>query len=309
MPPKLFKCDFCDSNQRKFDLACHIKTKHIKELAAYLVEDAKSSSISVISSYLRKADPVTMPIPSRIHENTDYWFGEKPIMIEEKDSVSSYLGADANKTAHAAFIHEIMDNVSLNDYMAIQRNLIMRSEEMVKMKDRVRDMENMVREMTDKHDKEMESMSIELNAHRKTVEELNDGVLNTDLRAQIDKAERAQKFSEAHNTKTLEQLSTLQWKYKNLEQKFDESQHSSVSSSNMRNLEMEEAYIKQIERLQDSLRKEREKTLTVKKTEKDSDKKKSEREKIKREMKEAKKRMKELQKTLSSSSDSDSDSD
>jgi DNA repair exonuclease SbcCD ATPase subunit len=230
-------------------------------------------------------------------------------MAEEKDSVSSYLTSDANMTAHADFLREVMSHVSLNDYMAIQRNFILRSEEMVRMKDKVRDMENMVREMTDKHDKNMETMRIELEAHRKTVEELNDGVLNCDLRAQIDRAERAQKFSESNATRTLEQLATLQWKYKNLEQRYEEAQDTSVSSSNMKNIEMEEAYMKQMERLQDALRKERAKTQHVKKTEKDSDKKKAEREKVKREMKEAKERIKALQKALSSSgSDSDSDS-
>jgi len=278
------------------------------DLAKYLVEDAKASSISVISSYMRKADPATIPIPSRIHEETDYWFGAKPVMVEEKDSVSSYLASDANMTAHAEFLREVMDHVSLNDYMAIQRNFILRSEEMVRMKDRVRDVEQLMAEMTAEHHKNMETMRIELEAHRKTVEELNDGVLNTDLRAQIERAERAQKFSEQNATRTLEQLATLQWKYKNLETRYEEAQLSSVSSSNMKNIEMEEAYMKQIERLQESLRKEREKTQHVKKTEKDSDKKKAEREKVKQEMKEAKKRMKALQKALSSS-DSDSDSD
>jgi len=278
------------------------------DLAKYLVEDAKASSISVISSYMRKADPATIPIPSRIHEETDYWFGAKPVMVEEKDSVSSYLASDANMTAHAEFLREVMDHVSLNDYMAIQRNFILRSEEMVRMKDRERDVEQLMAEMTAEHHKNMETMRIELEAHRKTVEELNDGVLNTDLRAQIERAERAQKFSEQNATRTLEQLATLQWKYKNLETRYEEAQLSSVSSSNMKNIEMEEAYMKQIERLQESLRKEREKTQHVKKTEKDSDKKKAEREKVKQEMKEAKKRMKALQKALSSS-DSDSDSD
>ena len=278
------------------------------DLAKYLVEDAKASSISVISSYMRKADPATIPIPSRIHEETDYWFGAKPVMVEEKDSVSSYLASDANMTAHAEFLREVMDHVSLNDYMAIQRNFILRSEEMVRMKDRVRDVEQLMAEMTAEHHKNMETMRIELEAHRKTVEELNDGVLNTDLRAQIERAERAQKFSEQNATRTLEQLATLQWKYKNLETRYEEAQLSSVSSSNMKNIEMEEAYMKQIERLQESLRKEREQTQHVKKTEKDSDKKKAEREKGKQEMKEAKKRMKALQKALSSS-DSDSDSD
>ena len=310
MAPKLYPCDFCDVKQRKADLPSHIKTKHIKELAEYLVEEATLSNISVISSYMRKADPATIPIPSRIHEETDYWFGVKPVMAEEKDSVSSYLASDDNMTAHADFLREVMDHVSLNDYMAIQRTFILRSEEMLQMKDRVRDVEQLLTEMTDKHDKEMEKMRIELEAHRNTVEELNGGVLNCELRARLERAERAQKFSEQNATRTLEQLATLQWKYKNLETRYEEAQYSSASSSNMKNMEMEEAYMKQIERLQDILRKEREKTHHVKKSEKDIEKKKAEREKAKREMKETKKRMKALQKALSSSgSDSDSDSD
>lgn len=308
MPSRLYQCDFCESKQRKADLAHHIKTKHVKELAEYLVQEARLSNISVISSYLRMADPANIPIPSRLHEDTDYWFGAKPIMAEEKDSVSSYLASEMNMEAHKDFLHEVMDQVSLNDYMSIQRNLIMRSQEMLAMKDRVREVERELSEMKLQYHRETEKMSVELEAHRKTVQDLNDGVLNTDLRASIERAERAQKSAETQATWALDQITSLQWKNKNLERRCEETQHATMESGNQRTLEMEEAYMKQIERLQDALRKEREKTQYVKKTEKDSDKKKTEREKVKREMKEAKKRMKTLQKALSSS-DSSSDSD
>ena len=305
MPSKYFQCDFCDIQQRKADLPHHIKSKHTKELAKHLVEDAQGSNISVISSYMRKANPLTMPIPSRVHPNTDYWFGVRPIMVEEKDSVSPYLAVEANLDAHVAFLHELMENVSLNDFMGIQRTIIIRSPEMLAMKDRVSTVEKELCDMTDAHKKELDRMTTTLEAYRKTVEEINDGVLNTDLRIQIHKAERAQKSAECQATKALEQVSTLQWKYKDLEKRYDESHQSNTETSSIRILEMEQAYMKRIESLQIALGKERDKVSVAKKSTKESDKKKAEKERLVKEMKEAKKRMKALE--LSDSDDSDSD--
>jgi predicted nucleic acid-binding Zn-ribbon protein len=306
MPSKTFQCDFCDIQQRKADLPHHIKTKHTLELAKYLVEDAKESNISVISSYMRNANPLTMPIPSRVHPNTDYWFGVRPIMIEEKDSVSPYMAVEANLDAHVAFLRELMENVSLNDFMGIQRTIIIRSPEMIYMKDRVSTVEKELCNMTDDHKKELYTMTTTLEAYRKTVEEINDGVLNSDLRIQVQKAERAQKSAECQATKALEHVSTLQWKYKELEKRYDESHQSNTETSGIRILEMEQAYMKRIEALQIALGKERDKVSVAKKSTKESDKKTAERERLKKEMKEAKKRMKALE---LSDSDSDSDSD
>ena len=306
MPPKLFQCDFCDAQQRKIDLPLHIKTKHVKELATHLVKDAKGSNISVISSYVRNASPLTMPIPSRIHPDTDYWFGVRPIMIEEKDSVSSYLAVEDNVEAHLAFLNELMENVSLIDFMGIQRTLIIRSPEMIAMKDRVATVEQKLCDMTASHKKELDKMTTTLEAYRETVEEINDGVVNADLRAQVVKAERAQKVAECQATKALEHVSTLQWKYQELEKRYDESHQSNTETHGLRTLEIEEAYMKRIEVLQIALRKERDKVSTAKKSTKESDKKTAERERLKKEMKEAKKRIKALE---LSDSDSDSDSD
>ena len=306
MPSKTFQCDFCDIQQRKADLPYHIKTKHTRELAKYLVQDATESNISVISSYLRNANPLTMPIPSRVHPNTDYWFGVRPIMIEEKDNVSPYLAVEANLDAHIAYLNELMDNVSLNDFVSIQRTIIIRSPEMIAMKDRVLTAEKMLYDRTDAHKKEIDKMTTTLEAYRKTVEEINDGVLNTDLRIQIQKAERAQKFAECQATKALEHVSTLQWKYEELEKRYDESYQLSTETSGIRILEMEQAYMKRIEALQIALGKERDKVSVAKKSTKESDKKKAEKERLLKEMKENKKRMKALE---LSDSDSDSDSD
>lgn len=309
MSPKTYQCDFCDVQQRKFDLAVHIKAKHTVELAKYLVEDAKGSNISVISSYMRKANPLTMPIPSRIHPDTDYWFGVRPVVIEEKDSVSPYLAVEANMDSHVAYLRELMDNVSLNDFMEIQRTIIIRSPEMIAMKDRVGTAEQKLCDMTASHKKELDKMTTTLEAYRETVEEINSGVVNADLRALIVKAERAQKVAECEATKALEHVSTLQWKYQELEKRYDESYQSNTEARGRRVLEMEEAYMKRIEVLQIALRKERDKVSTAKKSTKESDKKTAERERLKKEMKEAKKRFKALALSDSDSDSDDSDSD
>lgn len=320
MPSKLFQCDFCDSKHRKIDLPTHIRHKHKVDLAKYLVEDAKQSSISVISSYLRKADPKTMPIPSRIHEETDYWFGVKPVMIEEKDSVSSYLAMDVNIEAHTAFIKEIMDIVTLNDYIEIQRSFIIRSPEMLAMKDKVRDMEKTLSETTQQYEETMEEMRIELEGYRKTLEEVNDGILHKDLHIKIERAERAQKVAETSLTCALEQVSNLQWKVNNLEQRYEQAVLSNSESSGLRNIEMEESYMNRIDRLQKdkatlvaSLEKEKAKNAKIKakkaKTDRESQKRRELKERLKREEEELKAKKKALKKMALSDSDSNSDSD
>jgi hypothetical protein len=308
MPSKTYQCDFCDIQQRKADLPHHIKTKHTRELAKYLVEDAKGSNISVISSYMRKAEPLTMPIPSRIHPDTDYWFGVRPIMIEEKDSVSSYLAVEANLDAHVAYLHELMENVSLIDFMGIQRTIIIRSSEMIAMKDRASTAEKELYDRTHAHKKELDKMTTTLEAYRKTVEEINDGVLNSDLRIQVQKAERAQKFAECQATKALEHVATLQWRCEESDKRYDESHQSNTEASGIRSIEIEQAYMKRIEVLQIALSKERDKVSVAKKSTKESDKKKAKKERLRAELKENKKRLKALE-LSDSDSESDSDSD
>lgn len=291
---------------RKDYLPTHIKSKHPKDLALHLVEDAKTSTVNVISSYLRKADPRTMAIPSFLHQDTDYWFGLKPIMIEEKDNVSPYLAVPANLQEHMTFLHEVMEHVTLNDFMAIQKNIVLRSKEVIDLKATLKDTIETLAELGDEHTRKVNRLETELESYRKTVEDINGGVVTTDLYKQVEKAERYQRLAESQYAHTMESLESLQCKHATLEKRYEELYQSSTESSNSRCLEMEEAYMKQIERLQDSLRKEREKTLKTKKVSRGSEKRKAEKEKLKREEEELKARKKALKKKYS---DSDSDSD
>lgn len=314
MPSKMLECDFCGGMARKSDLATHIKSKHVTELAKHLVKDAKECSISVISAYLKGSDMSRIPIPSVIHPDTDYWFFTRPAVMEEKDSVTPFLDIEANREAHASFIRELMDIVTLNDYVSIQRNMIVRSKEMLDMTARIKDMERTLREVTTEHDREMTKLRMELDAYRKTVEEVNDGVLNCDLRVEIETARQAQRTAERHATKALEEVETIRWKYAQLEKQCEER----CTSSSYKNIEIEEAYSQAIAKLRGDLNKtnallEREKTKNAKikdrkrKADRDSQKKKDLLEKLRREEEELRAKKKALKRELNSDDSDDSD--
>ena len=309
MPSKVLQCDFCDSLHRKTELPVHIRAKHTAELAKYLVEDAKENSCSIIASYMRNASAKAMPIPSMLHHGCDYWFGVRPIMIEEKDNVTPYLAVEANLTAHTAFIRELMDHVSLNNYIAIQRNLQVRSQEMADMKDHVRQVTKQLSSQTEQYAKEITALRNELDTYKKTVEDINDGITSKELRDEISHCRRDYDIAQKRIVKLMDENTSLEWKYEELAKRYDEVSSESREEKGMKMIEMEEAYLKKIERLQDIIRTEREKVATTKKESKDTDKKKLELERKRNELKAAKAKAKALMKQVKALHDSDSDAD
>jgi lipid II:glycine glycyltransferase (peptidoglycan interpeptide bridge formation enzyme) len=276
------------------------------ELAKYLVEDAKQCSTNVINSYLRGACIKTMPIPSRLYEGTDYWFGAKPVMIEEKDNVTPYLAVETNQECHRAFIKELMDYVSLNDYLSIGRLTQIRSPEMDILKDALKQRDDDIVTVMKQHAVEMAKLMREVEEHKQTLSEVNEGITHKELRHQIHDLQRDVSIASTKHTRMVDAYEILEWKYADIEKKYEELYVSTCESKGMASLELETAYLKQVERLQDSLRKEREKVALTKKETKSSDKKKEEKEQLKAEIKAAKAKAKALEKKLS---ESDSDSD
>lgn len=308
MPSKIVRCDFCDTDHRKTDLPTHIKAKHMAELAKYIVEDAKVCSSNVINSYMRGACVKTMPIPSRLYDGTDYWFGVRPIMIEEKDNVTPYLAIDCNLDSHRAFIEELMDYISLNDYISIGRLTQIRCPEMDIMKDSLKQRDEELSRLTKRHATDLLKITEEIENCRKTIEDVNEGVTHKELRHQIHELQKNVSVANTKLSRMKEDYDTLKWRYDELEKNYGELYLSSKESRSMVSIELEEAYIKRVELLQEALRKEREKVVMGKKEAKTSDKKKEEKERMKAELKAARAKAKALAKKLSDS-DSDSDSD
>ena len=313
MPSKVYQCDFCDSQHRKNDLPTHIRAKHTAELAQHLIHDAKTCSVSIIWSFIERASPKTMPIPSKLHDGCDYWFGVRPIMIEEKDNVTPYLVIEANLECHAKFINELMTHVSLIDFVEIHRNQQLNSQEMADMRKRNTDMSELIAEMSEQHTRLVEQLQTQLDDYKQTVEQLTGGTTIADMRTEINKAQRTCAAAEKRSARLTEELSSLQWKYNTLETRYDELYRDSFSEEKSRRMiDMEEAYMKRIEHLQGVIQKEREKVATVKKESKNVDKKKAEKERMKNELKVAKAKARALKKQLkedSSSSESDSADD
>lgn len=308
MPSKTMRCDFCDSEHRKADLPSHIKAKHMAELAKYLVEDAKQCSSNIINSYLRGACVKTMPIPSLLYEGTDYWFGAKPVMIEEKDDVSPYLAVEANRQCHIAFIKELMYYVSLNDYLSIGRLTQLRCPEMDILKDTLKQREEDLMIAMKQHAVEMAKLMREVEGYKQTLSDVNEGITHNELRHQIHELQRDVSIANTKTKRVTDTYDVLNWKYEDLEKRYEQLYISTSESKGIASIEMEEAYMKRVEQLQETIRKEREKTALAKKESKCSDKKREDKERMKAELKAAKAKAKALAKKLSDS-DSDSDSD
>jgi chromosome segregation ATPase len=230
-------------------------------------------------------------------------------MIEEKDNYSPYLAIEANQECHMNYIKELMTHISLVDFMEIHRQQQLNSQEMADMKKKNRDLTELLTETSEQHAKVVEKLQMELHDYKQTVEELTGGITVAELRAEINKAHRAYTIAQNTTLRTKEELTSLQWKHATLEKRYEELyKEGHTEEKSMRVLEMEEAYMKRIELLQERLRNEREKVATGKKESKTSEKKKAEKEKMKAELKVARAKAKQLAKQLSSS-DSDSDSD
>ena len=279
------------------------------ELAKHLVDDAKGCSSNVISGYLRGACVKTMPIPSLLYDGVDYWFGAKPIMIEEKDNVTPYLAVQTNQDCHRAFIKQLMDYVSLNDYLSIGRLTQIRSPEMDILKDTLKQRDNDLTDAMKQHAVEMAKLMREADDCKQTLSDVNEGITHKELRHQIHSLQRDVSIANTRHTRGVDAYETLEWKYADLEKKYEQLYVSTCESKGMASIEMETGYIKQLERLQETVRKEREKTALAKKETKSSDKKKEAKEQMKAELKAAKAKTKALEKKLNESDSDESDSD
>jgi chromosome segregation ATPase len=281
------------------------------DIVQHLIQDAKEHAVSPILQFMKKQPAISIPISSPLYENCDYWFGVKPIMIEEKDSVAPYISVELNLKSHEEFLHQVMSKVSIIDYMEIQRELCNKSPEMKILEKNLRETTEMYLKIQEDYVLYKEKIEKDLDAYKQTVDEMNGGRTLAEMTRELETLHRT-------NRKMDDRLVVLSRENERL-RKYSEPIYRSETDA-LDAIKMEELYIQRIESLQEKLTKTREELQTEKdknrkvkestrKNEKDVEKIKAERQKVKREMKEAKKRMKALEKSLSSSSDSDSDSD
>ena len=144
MPAKDYACEFCKDVMRRDTVGQHVKSKHMADIADRLLKEygeyeGKTDNHSTLQKIIKSFDAKNIPIHSDLEENAVYWFGLKPniFMDDEEKSVIKYKSSPANMEAHAEFLEQITDIISLKQLMKAHITLVDRSPETIRLKNQV----------------------------------------------------------------------------------------------------------------------------------------------------------------------------
>lgn len=300
MPCKSFACEFCKIEFRKDALAVHIKAKHTKEMALYLLSELKENSISAINSYCKNTKH--NPIHSTLHDGGVYIFGVKPQFFpEDKDSndIIHYIKSEDNLKAHAEYVEEILENISLLDYIKQQREVIIRSEEMTKKNDTLKQLHT-----------EIEHLKLQRESANKIIQTLEEKV--ADYESYYDTKDTIVDIKN-NNAYLQKKVLTLEDRLRIVNEQIDSKETAQVETTTrirtqyIKEVEYFQEQVAQYKKVADTLTKENEKLKTRVKAEAEKlmEKEKERKKKAKKQLKKAKA----LAKLAESDSDSSSDSD
>ena len=309
---------------RRDSYAAHVKAKHMKEIARLLLEDFKEYSSTTISAYASELSTKSMPIYSKMYQDAEYWFGVKPLFyiresIEvpyvegrpdtnlkaypEDEELRQYLKREENVTAHRQFIEEVLQSISLLDFIAIGKDLIIRNPNVVNMKKELSALNERHNALVESSKKETERLQRELEMWKETADEKEFiADLRRDLQSTRSYARQLEKSSSLIKQKMEDDKRELEERWSGLNQaSFARGQEMEAREDSLRKkvskleADLEKAKVKVKEEAQKLFDKEREAKQKMK------EKKALEKAKAKKAAKKAKK--------LAEMSDSDSDSD
>ena len=193
MPAPTIRCEFCENHEMRRDAyASHVKAKHIKEIATLLLEDFKECNATTISAYASELSVRSMPIYSKMYEDAEYWFGVKPYFyIRESVEIpydpmrpdtklkgypedldkSAYLQRQENLTAHRQFLQEVLQSISLMDFIAIGKNLMIKNPDVIMMKKELSTLRTNYKELEESSKKEEARLKRDLEMWKETADE------------------------------------------------------------------------------------------------------------------------------------------
>jgi len=206
MPAPTIRCEFCEDHEMRRDAyAPHVKAKHMKEIATLLLEDFKEYNATTISAYASELSVKSMPIYSKMYQDAEYWFGVKPLFYiresveipyeegrpdtklkgyPEDDELRQYLKREENLTAHRQFLQEVLQSISLLDFIAIGKNLVIKNPDVVMMKKELSALRTNYKDLEESSKKEEERLQRELEMWKETADEKEFiGDLRRDLQA------------------------------------------------------------------------------------------------------------------------------
>ena len=216
MPAPMIRCEFCENHEMRRDTyASHVKAKHIKEISMILLEDFKEYNATTISAYASELSVKSMAIHSKMYQDAEYWFGVKPYFYiresleiphddtrpdtklkgyPEDKELSAYLQRQENLTAHRQFIQEVLEGISLMDFIALGKNLVIRNPDVMIMKKELSALRTNYKELEESSKKEEARLQRELDMWKETADEKEFiGDLRRDLQASRSYARQLEK--------------------------------------------------------------------------------------------------------------------
>jgi hypothetical protein len=302
---------------RRDAYATHVKAKHMKDIARLLLEEFGECKVNTISAYASEQRVSALPIYSKMYQDAAYWFGVKPLFyIRESIEVpydetrpdtklkpypedleqTQYLKREENMIAHRKFIEEVLQSISLMDFIQIGKDMTIRNPDVVVMKTELITLRAAHKELEESSKNQIERLKKDVEMWKETAEEKE---FIADLKRNLS-------YYKAYSARLKDELEYTKKLYQEKDQEHDENMRSINQS---RCSELSYSY-EQNDRLkkENTELKEKMEVKVQKLFEKKLKEEKKEKEKAKKILKEAKKKKK-LAEMSDTDSDSGSDSD
>lgn len=231
MPSPDIVCEFCQAKFRKDAYPVHVRAKHEKEITQLLLEDFKDNNVTTIAAYALSLSVKSMPIHSKLYQDAEYWFGIKPLFYiretadpphdpnrpdtqlkpsKEDQELSAYLKREENTKAHREFVEGILKGISLLDFIAFQKNVVVRSPDVQLMRRELTALKEEHKQQVEYSTKEIERLKHEVEMWRETVDE---EVFIGDLKRSLASARANELWLEEEAKNLREELGQLEEKH------------------------------------------------------------------------------------------------
>lgn len=320
MPAPTIRCEFCPEEHivRSDAYATHVQSKHKKEITTLLLDDFVECNVNTIQSYASSLSVKSMPIYSKLYQDAEYWFGVKSLFYYKESSdaphnsmrpdthlkparedqeLLDYLKREENLKAHNEYIEELLRGVSLFDFIAYKKDILVRSTDVMNLKRELSALKMEHKNHLESSAKEIDRLKTEVEMWKETADEKEFiADIKRDASASRSQCQRA----EATARSLKQQLEDLKNEFNEKWSTLNYGRSAEISHA----MDEVDKARKDAEKARASIKVEAQKLFDkeMKRLRKEKDKKKEEKQKA---LKEAKK----LRKLAEMSSDSDSETD
>jgi len=171
MPSGNICCEFCKKDVRKDTYMTHVNAKHTKDVAMMILKDFETSDINPIAQSAASKNPRIMVIHSMLYEEHEYWFGVKPMFWKNgAKGYSEYVRTKENIDEHGKHIEILLSEITLQDFIATKKNLIIKNPDAEMMKQELKRLQLMYDTEKEKAQTLISTLTTELEDYKLHVE-------------------------------------------------------------------------------------------------------------------------------------------